>query len=414
MSSLHKVLRLTPLVFFLFFSYFVPLCPLYPLLQNTVLYNTPQTMLNKKEISAVVVSVLMWGIVLFMLYDMMVEYMDTGRKEKSNITQKSVDELSIPWIALESDVGMKCKWQATSCLFQSPQHNASIPCMEALETHDFTFDGQPVASEFLNSTKFRNLGLKFKSQLEVAFVDYLVVSLEPPYAPVTNISQCEINYSLPFIGNFIPVVDDQGVRKVKDGTAGIRDLGSPMFVASNHIAAMSFSLSQEEFVNGTVVNSSTFSYSQFERQVPSEYTSLHILISAATFKVGYVEHKNGETVVTLLGGMFGWVGVWTGACVQGLLLSVFTVYINYKSKKDAKEGDDTLSEELVATDVDAVLADRVKALEEELHLLRRKEGPDFGRFKASSVHSNVSDPPTHLPHNARAWNKKHDPSTTVV
>ena len=110
---------------------------------------------------------------------------------------------------------------------------------------------------------------------------------------------------------------------VLGNTVNERDIPSPIYIGFGNVAAISYELSQHKFINGTVRNNSAFSTTQFPTRTVN---SLEIRLLAQSFEVPRINHKEGQSVIDLLGSVFGWVGALTGACVYSLLNNAAVAY----------------------------------------------------------------------------------------
>ena len=338
---------------------------------------------SKWDVLSLVVSAVIWGLVLYIMVDLIQEFWSSGRKEKTTIKQEVLENLDSPWLSIISEVGPNCRWAEKHCSFQSMRRDpatgglvrGNFDCRSCFENTTFYVVDQPFPTILFNASRFRELGYEMKSQLDqiemaLAVVDNVSGEI------VTNMSQCftdprqETGSAI-----VVPVGDRTRVTTLQSGGTTLQDFSAPIYLAYNHYAPISFELSQTEFADGRIVNTTRFSATQYSILPRLRYKADATVISASffpsSFSVQRIVHANGETILGLLGGMFGWIGVWTGACVQGLIMSTLAAYRARQKCAAMAEQGETLLEmdpQYAITDV----THRMESVEEELSALKKR------------------------------------------
>ena len=293
---------------------------------------------------SVAVSVCMWAIVLYFIIKLSTEYHDGGRDDKSAISHTNFPTIPLPYTALFGEVGQYCEWRPIACQYvafrkQAGADTANPNCSDIFEEATFDFLGEPVNMILMNASRFRST---FKSQVDRVTYSFALVekdnmpaylrTLQPTYIrnyrAVGDVLSCNASTDAGNIASLLPIGDARLVSKIVSGHASIQDFGAFIPIAKNNYASISFKLSQEKFINGTIQNTSLFNAMQFA--VPADLrtpnvTTIEIALGPETFTVSRVTHTKGVTLITLLGNIFGWVGVFTGAHVQGLILLVYSL-----------------------------------------------------------------------------------------
>eukprot|EP01060_Flectonema_neradi_P033213 TRINITY_DN5503_c1_g1_i1.p1 TRINITY_DN5503_c1_g1~~TRINITY_DN5503_c1_g1_i1.p1 ORF type:complete len:371 (+),score=77.34 TRINITY_DN5503_c1_g1_i1:89-1201(+) len=154
---------------------------------------------------------------------------------------------------------------------------------------------------------------------------------------------------------------------------------APIPVGLGHLAFINYNIEQEEFVNGTIINTTELQTTQYRRIVPPNASYENFMVSldfkVSRFTAVRTIHTPGQTWIDLFGGIFGWWGVLTGACILTFFDTMNTMVekINNKKEKDAK------GNEQIQTDSDIVIVS-------EIPLLERDE-PSFGKQSFATIAS---------------------------
>ena len=330
---------------------------------------------------SVLVSLCMWAIVLYFIIKLSTEYHDSGRYDKSSVTQTSFPTIPLPYTALFGEVGLYCEWRPINCQYlpfrkEAGADTANTDCNGIFEETTFDYLGEDLDVQLMNASRFP---ISFKSQVDRVTFSFALVEKDnmpaylrttPPlkvenYFAVGDINNCHnaSGYGTDgYIAILLPIGGDDQLNKLIGYHASIRDFGSPIYIAKNNYASISFKLSQEKFINGTIQNTSLFNAMQFgipaDLRIPN-VTTIEVALGPETFTVSRVTHTKGVTLIALLGSIFGWVGVFPGASVQGLILLVYGLIESRRLTRKSEE--------------DALLCDdksRVQNLEEEVKELR--------------------------------------------
>ena len=340
---------------------------------------------SKWDLVSLFVSFIIWALVLYIMVDLVQEFWASGRKEKTSVQQEELPQMGSPWLAILTDVGRseKCMWVEKFCVFTPMREDPATgglardtyECRECFQNTSYHLLGRTFPAILFNATCFLEMGQQMESQLDQIEMALAIVYTDTGEA-VTNMTTCfddpeeERGYAI-----VIPAGDEQHVARMQNGAASLRDWSAPIYLAYNHYAPISFEMSQEEFADGRIVNTTRFSATQYSILPRLRYRADATVITASffpsSFSVQRVVHANGETILGLLGGMFGWIGVWTGACVQGLIFSMMAMYQARQKEKEAALQTDTLLEmdpQYAITDV----THRMESVEEELATLKKR------------------------------------------
>ena len=326
---------------------------------------------------SIAVSLCMWAIVLYFIIKLSTEYYDSGRYDKSSVTQTSFPTIPLPYTALFGEVGLYCEWRPVGCEYVPFRKQAvsldEEDCKDIFDDASFDFVGVRYSMILMNASRFRS---SFQSQVDRVTFSFALVekdnmpaslrTLQPTYIQnyraVGDVLSCNASTDAGNIATLLPVSDTRLVSKIVSGRASIQDFGSPIYIAKNNYASIAFKLSQEKFTDGTIQNTSLFNAMQFgipaDLRIPN-VTAVEVALGPETFTVSRVTHTKGVTLITLLGSIFGWVGVFPGASVQALILLVYGLIESRRLTRKSEE--------------DALLCDetsRVQNLEEEVKELR--------------------------------------------
>ena len=270
--------------------------------------------------------------------------MNTGRKNTVSIETFKTDDLTVPWVFAPSEVGKKCFLEPNGCSFvkaNSGEVDADgfsiekvLNCDSAVENVNIT---KSLRGHIVNSFTLRKLGIGYSSPL-----DYLNITFSLKYisnrslvSSNTNVrDECEFFLREP--STWVTCLGDDTIltNVVLGNTVNERDIPSPIYIGFGNVAAISYELSQHKFINGTVRNNSEFSTTQFPTRTAN---SLEIRLLAQSFEVPRINHKEGQSVIDLLGSVFGWVGALTGACVYSLLNNAAVAYSKIEVLDNQKE-----------------------------------------------------------------------------
>ena len=322
--------------------------------------------MSLSDVVAVVVSLAMWAIVVWILYGMGEDYWSLGRKEKTAIEQTRLENMRSPWLAVLLPVGELCEWRVQECGVQVFPRNGSgteqYACDQCVE--DTSVEG----AVLFNASCVDSMAVfcDHMDRIYLSFGVFLIGKANPLDELSLCFSETQRTVSLDILS-----VPDTALHALQNGTASREDLGATLRVGWAHQADLLFRLSQEQATNGSLKNDTSFTLTQFSLPRTSPRLT-HVSIFPSSFVVQRVVYTQGETIWTLLGVMFGWIGVFSGVCVQGLIMSGLVAYQKFK---EAREADSYIYPQESEVDTELVpkrCAEpcRCKALEEEVRELR--------------------------------------------
>eukprot|EP01064_Diplonema_japonicum_P035379 TRINITY_DN7654_c0_g2_i1.p1 TRINITY_DN7654_c0_g2~~TRINITY_DN7654_c0_g2_i1.p1 ORF type:complete len:319 (+),score=30.39 TRINITY_DN7654_c0_g2_i1:113-958(+) len=234
-------------------------------------------------------------------------------KTKTEIT--NVDTLVAPWVTLAGQLTNECKYTVTGCSYEQDAllgATTAASCINAIEE-------KPDGTILLNRTTLQQFGFSFSSPFDVVVLSLSLVRVNNTSQRVAY-NDCVENY---WEGQDLLVVPvgDQKAASALDGdeTVNLKKLGVPTFVGAGQKGQLTFSVEQEVPISGPVSNTTKFSFTQFQKH-PKEKIEIYIL--ASSFTITRVVHSKGQSLVDLMGGIFGWIGVLTGACMHSLFSTV--------------------------------------------------------------------------------------------
>ena len=277
---------------------------------------------KKLKIVRMVILLALWGICAFFVVKLSVDYVETGRKNTIDIETELIEDLSVPWLYAPTVLGDKCALQLEECLFQKTGIEGSkvINCTTAVKT--------PVGenSYIVNSVLLRELGIGFTNPL-----DYLKVVFTVRYNDTREL--VDPTFSIPTECDFYSsesstwvtlLGDDVIMNAIAQGkTINERDMNAPIYIGFGNVASISYKLSQQQYINGTIKNSTEFATTQFS-DVAKNTIVVHV--QPASFDITKIKHKTGQSFLDLLGSIFGWIGVFTGACIFSVLDTAIAAY----------------------------------------------------------------------------------------
>ena len=116
-----------------------------------------------------------------------------------------------------------------------------------------------------------------------------------------------------------------------------KSVTAPIPIGLGHIAFINYNIEQEKFINGSIVNSTELQTTQYRRIVPSNTTFENYMVlldfKVSRFTAVRTIHIPGQSWIDLFGGIFGWWGVLTGACILTFFDTMNSIF-----KKVHKEG----------------------------------------------------------------------------
>ena len=289
---------------------------------------------RKLQIVRMIILLLLWGICAFFVIKLSVFYVQTGRKNTVDIETDQLNDLSVPWVFAPTNMGKLCHLHAEGCSFYKIKNRlpTSIDCEAAVELSNNSEVGYLV-----NGIKLRELGIGYENPL-----DFLNVSFSVRYNKnnkhvdsLESIPQeCEFqNHDsstwVGFMGDDITMM-----ALARGETINEREMPAPVYIGFGNVASISYKLSQQHYLNGSIKNSTEFATTQYSDR-PNNQFEVHIL--PATFDIMKIKHKSGQSLLDLLGSVFGWIGVFTGACIFSVLDTAIAAYTKNAEDKARHE-----------------------------------------------------------------------------
>ena len=307
------------------------------------------------------IAVGVWAIVIVIAVDLVNKYLDSGRKEKTSLTRVKQQHVEFPWVIVIDAAGSLCKVRMTGCAFSHAARGTVENCNDIIHARQVDLNGDMTGTFILNQTRARSQNFVFETGVDFLVLLFQITKNDPVTNTtqlVANGTQCQVPGSLFDYVMLLPIADTAVMERVGQGTSEVHDFGTPVYAGLNHLSLLSFSLSQERFVDGRVVNTTSFKNTQI--YTPLSPLGFSILVQPDGFLVSQVKHLQGDSVVTLLGSVFGWVGVLTGTSIQGFLLAVAAFSALHASKA---------REKYIQEKEDALLANEVALLASAEHTM---------------------------------------------
>eukprot|EP01060_Flectonema_neradi_P004280 TRINITY_DN12787_c0_g2_i1.p1 TRINITY_DN12787_c0_g2~~TRINITY_DN12787_c0_g2_i1.p1 ORF type:complete len:381 (+),score=45.86 TRINITY_DN12787_c0_g2_i1:72-1145(+) len=330
--------------------------------------------LRKLQLLRMFVLVALWGVCGFFVVKLSIDYVKTGRKNTINIDIYQIHDLSVPWLYAQTDLGVNCYLRSEGCDFitiNATGYPSLRNCTPAIFHSD---KGEYI---LLSSITTRELGMGYTNPMDFVKLVFTVRFKETGELVNPNMSimdQCKLY--VPESSAWVGLLGDDVTMTAltKGETINERDMPAPIHIGFGNVAAISYKLSQQEYINGSIKNSSEFTTTQF-KDVPFNEIEVHLL--PATFDVMKIKHKEGQSLLDLMGSVFGWIGVFTGACIFSVLDTAIMAYSEggkyAKKKNESKEEPlyfcaNEMPETSEATMRDVM--DELKALRSEVEVLR--------------------------------------------
>ena len=292
----------------------------------------PQRRCSRSNFLLVVIAVAVWATVVVMTVRLVRTHLDSGRKEKTSLAQIMTSRIEVPWVIVMDEVGTRCKSVMTTCLFSNFRAKNIADCNNLISTGSIQLYTRTSDAHILNQTHARSRDLVFTTPLDFLMMLYTVVREDAATNmtyPVYNASECRSSPNSDEWMNvmLLPIADATVIDKVGRGMVSASDLGTPFYAGLSHQSILAFSLSQEFFVDGRVTNKSSYKNTQiYNKRATSDPLAFEVVMQPDSFEVSQVKHLEGDSPITLLGGVFGWVGALTGSSIQGLLVAVIAFH----------------------------------------------------------------------------------------
>eukprot|EP01060_Flectonema_neradi_P033900 TRINITY_DN57_c2_g2_i1.p1 TRINITY_DN57_c2_g2~~TRINITY_DN57_c2_g2_i1.p1 ORF type:complete len:299 (+),score=41.57 TRINITY_DN57_c2_g2_i1:103-999(+) len=269
----------------------------------------------------IIIILSLWGVSAYFVYRLISEYNETGSKEKASAEIMKVQELDPPWIWISRSVGKthKCVLTLESCtLFIDADDNDPITCEGAIVPIDVTTAGE--MGNLLDSRKLREIGGSMETAFDELVMMFSVCDKETGdvipsdevestcfTSPSSDKFRKGIQPGTPTRVMAIPIGDDTVINTLIEGEEPPeRSIGTPLWLGLGSLSSLSFFLQQEVFLNGTTKNTTQYSTSQM---APHPLNLLEFHITPSTFSVTRMMHQPGQSLLDLLGSIFGWLGV---------------------------------------------------------------------------------------------------------
>ena len=311
--------------------------------------------LTRDRIVVGVAMLSMWTVCAVITVHLCVSYADGGRQEKTAFDNVRLRTVEMPTVVVFDTIGQKCGAVLVECFFSqfrptSQGGPVERDCEGIITQRSTSLSGEYLEAHILNQTKARSGGFVFRTFLDYISVDFEVVrnNNDNTTSPVTNITECgrdwggrqgsrlgdqDITYATNAM--LVPIADETLITtEQRFPRLDTTNLGTPVYAGLNHQSLLSFRLSQEHFVDGRVVNKASFKNTQFDLAVRPKHpvVAFSITVQADSFEVQQIKHIAGESLFTLMGAVFGWVSVLTGASIQGLLVASYLLHKSYSRK----------------------------------------------------------------------------------
>eukprot|EP01059_Diplonema_ambulator_P019595 TRINITY_DN3315_c0_g1_i2.p1 TRINITY_DN3315_c0_g1~~TRINITY_DN3315_c0_g1_i2.p1 ORF type:complete len:313 (+),score=59.87 TRINITY_DN3315_c0_g1_i2:67-1005(+) len=259
----------------------------------------------------------MWGTCLYFIIKLSRDYEQSGSKPSTKTETVQVDVMDSPWLGLVGDVGNGCYYMVTDCVFSSMEKQNATSCDSAVK-----MDDEYVS--MLNKTALRQLGLNFTNPYDFVVLSVTLMKKDGAGVPISiSFGECGIDRDTMDDPMLIPVGDQTVIDAIESGRPiDHKRLGIPTFIGPGQKAQLTFSLNQEQYLNGTIRNTTEFGITQYPKH-KLEYIEVHI--NPGTFAMQRVVHTKGQSLVNLMGSIFGWIGVLTGACMY----SIFSYLVDF-------------------------------------------------------------------------------------
>ena len=292
---------------------------------------------------------MLWGASAYFVARLAMEYDETGSKEKVSVEIEKKTELDPPWIWISKQIGSKnCQLVLDNCNYFR-QDKPAVVCNDAIVTVNWT--AAQAEGNLLHAKKMRELGGGMVSAFdEVELLFYISDRTTGEVVPSSElIKTCfEPSDSANFkngivpgvasIATAVPIGDDSVIKALSIGAdPPDRSIGTPLWLGLGNLASLSFSLQQEVFIDNSVKNTTLYAVTQMTKH-PINLLEFHV--NPATFSVSVMKHQPGQSLLDLLGSIFGWLGVLTGACILSLIdmaASTISRYRDAHSKWSSKQ-----------------------------------------------------------------------------
>eukprot|EP01059_Diplonema_ambulator_P010278 TRINITY_DN2028_c1_g3_i4.p1 TRINITY_DN2028_c1_g3~~TRINITY_DN2028_c1_g3_i4.p1 ORF type:complete len:311 (+),score=60.07 TRINITY_DN2028_c1_g3_i4:65-997(+) len=258
----------------------------------------------------------MWGICLYFIIRLTTDYAQTGSKPSTKTESVQVDAMEAPWVLLVGDVGDKgCFYGMSGCVFVpwGSDDSEYVSCVDAIKI-------QEKVSK-LNRTTLRHLDVNFANPYDTISLHVSLLTInEANQTVTTTFDACGLDRASMDDPIFIPIGDQAVLDAIEAGQlVDAKTAGIPTIFGPGQQGQLTFTLTQEQYLNGTVRNTTEFGTTQYPKY---NLEDIEVRIHPGSFVVQRVVHTKGQSVIDLMGSVFGWIGVLTGACMYSIFSSL--------------------------------------------------------------------------------------------
>eukprot|EP01059_Diplonema_ambulator_P019596 TRINITY_DN3315_c0_g1_i3.p1 TRINITY_DN3315_c0_g1~~TRINITY_DN3315_c0_g1_i3.p1 ORF type:complete len:318 (+),score=56.04 TRINITY_DN3315_c0_g1_i3:44-997(+) len=267
--------------------------------------------------------VAMWGTCLYFIIVLSTDYKRHGSKASSKTDVVQVEVMDAPWLALiglVADAG-ECYYGMWDCYFVKV---LDTDYTKSLKTCSDSITITSDKESLMNKTVLSQLGINFTNPYDTVVLNLTLLKNDPLGIPTpVSFADCGVDIATMDDPMLIPIGDQTVVDAMDNGTpVNAKQMGIPTFIGPGQKAQLTFSLNQEQYLNGTIRNTTEFGITQYPKH-KLEYIEVHI--NPGTFAMQRVVHTKGQSLVNLMGSIFGWIGVLTGACMY----SIFSYLVDF-------------------------------------------------------------------------------------
>eukprot|EP01060_Flectonema_neradi_P041292 TRINITY_DN9762_c0_g1_i1.p1 TRINITY_DN9762_c0_g1~~TRINITY_DN9762_c0_g1_i1.p1 ORF type:complete len:404 (+),score=51.87 TRINITY_DN9762_c0_g1_i1:56-1213(+) len=291
---------------------------------------------------------LLWAGLVPVVVFLTLDYKNNGSKPSSEVSIVELPVLELPWIMFDGFFGKNgaCYIELETCNF------GTIECLQAMErVHEGWMENERTLSTsylhsafLLNPKKLARIGVTFSNLAEFLNLKFVVKnkldgSLVSPgdlsvlCSPFLDELSTTITYlghtrsvdkGVAFDGNSKSRLEPNWDNRQNEWAAEKQSVSANgakyITVGLGNLAILehSFSIFCLGGCDGGVqeyrdyVNRSSISVSQFSKHTQTYY---EVRLQPASFSIMTVSQKDGTSIFDLLGTIFGWVGILTGACI---------------------------------------------------------------------------------------------------
>ena len=283
---------------------------------------------RKLQIARLLILLILWGICTYVIVKLSVDYVETGSKNTISIETERENDISVPWVYTPGLIGEACVLKPDECRFSKWTTDEYLNCTSAV---------QILATEnsyIVNSFLLTKLGISFTHPY-----DYMTLSFSVRYIgtgalvnPNDSIPDACISATSESSTQIALLGDDVIMNAIARGEPiDELDRPAPVYIGFGNVASISYKLSQQQYLNGTIKNSTEFATTQFRDYQKNEIT---VNVLPASFDITKIKHERGQSLFDLLGSIFGWVGIFTGTCIFSFIDTAIATYSEAEKSQD--------------------------------------------------------------------------------